>query len=89
MTGKQFSNASYNKIYEAFETSFPELVKDVVGFDKAGFDKELRMVCVNLKNGLHVFYGTMKNDDNEWEWCAYLDMSDKTKEALGITEDEE
>ena len=78
------NNKSYQQLHDEFEAMFPEFVKSVKDWTKLCFDKETRMVQFLLKNGCYILFGTMRDTDGEWTWIANLDMSDKTKEKLGV-----
>lgn len=81
------SNKSYQQIFDHFNELFPEFKQSVKEWGKCQFDSEIRMVHISLKNGCYIYFGTTRGEDGEWTWSANLDMSDKTKEKLGITEE--
>lgn len=82
------NNKSYQQIFDHFNELFPEFKQSVKDWSKCQFDNEIRMVQIQLKNGCYIYFGTMRDEDSEWTWIANLDMSDKTKEKLGVTAEE-
>ncbi len=81
-------NKSYQQLYGKFNELFPEFKQSVKSWEKCQFDSEVRMVQIQLKNGCYIYFGTMRDEDSDWTWIANLDMSEKTKEKLGVTEEE-
>lgn len=82
------NNKSYQQIFDQFNVMFPEFTQNIVGWDKCLFKNDVRMVVIRLENGCYIYFGTTKDDDDEWTWIASLYMSDKTQEILGVTAEE-
>lgn len=76
------NNRSYQQIFDQFNVMFPEFKKDLDGWFKSIFNKENRGIVIRLKNGCYIFFGTIRDENNNWIWVAYLDMSNETKRKL-------
>lgn len=82
------NNRSYQQIFDQFGVMFPEFSEEIDAWFTSIFNKENRGVVIRLKNGCYIFFGTIRDEDNNWTWVAYLDMSDETKQKLEVKTEE-
>lgn len=78
----KISNKSYEKIFESFQFVYPELKKSIEEWHKDEFTKETRTIGITLKNGIRIIFGSMRDENNEWDWFAVMNPSKKNEESM-------